>query len=605
MSVALLLLLLWLHGSVIFLVSMFSTYHWLSNGTVAAAQHSSRLFWSLPTSSTKWRQLLLLREGVSSAAAAFTTTRPFILPNCRNRMARRKTRSRYDGIWTCALASPVALAIGQTQRRYSNHGGCCCWCRRRRRLIDWQSLLAQRPPLAFSSSTSNKNDNNLKHASRYKDIGPKGNPNDTNRVLLSSTQSATVKRIQNLLQKRKARLEYGQVVVEGPRLVRDLMRHTATRHLIDTIVVDPDKASDYLQVDDTAAADDDESVMEWRKEKTSPLSSSPSAAAIATIAIKIFYATRQVLQACSDTMTPQGIVAIVRIPRFDLELRITKCNSSCTSTNNNSNASYATDVGESEERSTVQTPQDAGITASRVIPYSGGGMLFLVLDGVSDPGNLGTLLRTAVATGVTAVVLLPGCCDVWNPKAIRSAMTASFVIPTVAMSSWTEAMNFLQHHGVRTIWAATMRTTADDDRVGGGHDIDGLGGQDQQQTSLAHYQVNWCQAPSALVIGGEGAGLSPEIREQLKNSPPMPMETVDAQTDEDEGADCSTNNKSNDDDNDNPCEVTVRAVHLPMCPGIESLNAAICGSVIMFEYLRQQQQHQHHQEGTTVQPRNA
>ncbi|KAL7581791.1 hypothetical protein ACA910_022321 [Epithemia clementina (nom. ined.)] len=347
--------------------------------------------------------------------------------------------------------------------------------------------------------------------------------NDSN--LLSSTQSTTVKRIKNLLQKRKYRMETGQTVVEGPRMVLDLLRHKQTRHLIDTIVVDEEKAPEYL----------DEMV--GYKTASSADQTFPY--------IKILHATRQVLLACSDTVTPQGIVAIVAIPSWK-------------------------DI---QPRTFDVAGGDSSGDTSKLSP------IYLVLDGVSDPGNMGTLLRTAAATGVSAVFLLPKCCDVWNPKALRSAMTASFLVPTFSVQSWDEAVEELHQRGVRDIWAATMMTpiTGDDD-ADAKHDKSSSNEtafgmarstKTSNRSSLPHYRVNWCQGPSALVIGNEGSGLSSEIRDRLEHA--QFVETT-------VGEAASTAN------------VNLRAVHLPMNPGIESLNAAICGSVILFEYLRQQQE---------------
>ncbi|NDJ59728.1 MAG: RNA methyltransferase [Chloroflexi bacterium] len=55
----------------------------------------------------------------------------------------------------------------------------------------------------------------------------------------------------------------------------------------------------------------------------------------------------------------------------------------------------------------------------------------LILDQIRDPGNLGTILRTAAAAGIGAVLLAPGCVDVHNPKVLRGAMGAHFRVPTV------------------------------------------------------------------------------------------------------------------------------------------------------------------------------
>ena len=55
--------------------------------------------------------------------------------------------------------------------------------------------------------------------------------------------------------------------------------------------------------------------------------------------------------------------------------------------------------------------------------------LLLLLDGVQDPGNLGTLLRSAAALRASGAVLLPGCCDAFNAKAVRAARGACFRLP--------------------------------------------------------------------------------------------------------------------------------------------------------------------------------
>src|SRR5262249_3691935 len=66
----------------------------------------------------------------------------------------------------------------------------------------------------------------------------------------------------------------------------------------------------------------------------------------------------------------------------------------------------------------------------------------LVLDGVQDPGNVGTILRTAAALGACATVALPGTVDLWNPKVVRAAMGAHFSHPAFD-STWDELAAFL------------------------------------------------------------------------------------------------------------------------------------------------------------------
>ena len=278
----------------------------------------------------------------------------------------------------------------------------------------------------------------------------------SNSDLISSTKSNTVKRIQNLLTKRKSRIELKETVVEGPKMIFDLLKNERTRALVHQVIVSVERP-------------------EWIAELKENYSDN----------LIVFQGTQEVLMACSDTVTPQGIVATVSIP---------------------------------PEPSKVSPP-----SSCRIPP------LYLILDGVSDPGNLGALLRSSVATGVAGVLLLPCCCDAWNPKAVRSAMGCSFQLPMLQVESIDHAQQVLSDWQVQDIYAATMEDGA---------------------VSFPHYDVDWTQHATAIIIGSEGNGLSDVVRNKVKSG-------------------------------------EVKSVHVPMEAGIESLNAAVCGSVILFEYLRQ------------------
>jgi TrmH family RNA methyltransferase len=241
---------------------------------------------------------------------------------------------------------------------------------------------------------------------------------------------------------------------------------------------------------------------------------------------------------CTDTISPQGIVAIVDIPEAS-----------------------------SVSRETVATANATGKQRNDVASSSAAPM-YLVLDGVSDPGNLGTLLRSSLAVGVAGVVLLPDCCDAWNPKAVRSAMGASFQVPILESKSWEQALGFLRlSGGVERVYAATMI-----------EDEEGSDDETSPSASIPYFDVDWTSGPSALVIGSEGNGLSPIVRKDLvaRKSPRTAAPTAADGDDEEDDAVVD--------------DVVVGATHIPMGAGIESLNAAVCGSVILFEYARQCQQ---------------
>ena len=120
----------------------------------------------------------------------------------------------------------------------------------------------------------------------------------------------------------------------------------------------------------------------------------------------------------------------------------------------------------------------------------------LILDGVRDPGNMGTILRTAWAAAVQAVYLIGGCVDPFNPKVVRAAMGAHFHLP-VRQSSPERLVGMLG--GARAYLAAA--------------------GEGEPYT-----QADF-RRPLALLIGGEADGVSEAARRALRPSPvhiPMP-----------------------------------------------------------------------------------
>jgi TrmH family RNA methyltransferase len=109
-------------------------------------------------------------------------------------------------------------------------------------------------------------------------------------------------------------------------------------------------------------------------------------------------------------------------------------------------------------RDLAGTEHPQGILAVAEIPRHGLDALrvdadpavVLVLDAVQDPGNLGTLVRTAEALGAAGVVALPGTVDAWNAKSVRAAMGSSFRLPVVE-AGWDQAAPWLRERGIAVI----------------------------------------------------------------------------------------------------------------------------------------------------------
>lgn len=112
--------------------------------------------------------------------------------------------------------------------------------------------------------------------------------------------------------------------------------------------------------------------------------------------------------------------------------------------------------------------------------------LLAVLDGIQDPGNVGTLLRTAAAVGATAGITVGGTADPFGPKALRASAGAVFRLPLLHIASPHDAAVALAHAGVRILVA------------------DPRGDLQDSQASFAR--------PLALVFGSEGAGADPAWR---------------------------------------------------------------------------------------------
>ena len=159
-------------------------------------------------------------------------------------------------------------------------------------------------------------------------------------------------------------------------------------------------------------------------------------------------------------------------------------------------------VTEAEFRSAAETESPQGVLAIAEIPQrtldslSGRESLrLLVLDAVQDPGNVGTILRTAEALGVDATVALPGTVDLWNAKVIRGAMGSIFRHHALH-APLDEFLQFAEATSIE-IWGADM--TGD--------------------------PVSGATPPAklALAVGNEGAGLSSTLRERVSRFVSLPI----------------------------------------------------------------------------------
>ena len=164
-------------------------------------------------------------------------------------------------------------------------------------------------------------------------------------------------------------------------------------------------------------------------------------------------------------------------------------------------------------------------------PTSACAPLLVVLAGVQDPGNVGTILRTAAAFGATGAVTaasgISGTASPYSPKALRASAGAALHLPILAGMSLPILLAQFKVAGIHTLASSVHESLS------------------TGQPLLAPWEVGWCQ-PVALLVGNEGAGLPEEIER-----------SADAR------------------------------IRIPMARGVESLNAAAAAAVVFYEAARQ------------------
>ncbi|HLB64508.1 MAG TPA: RNA methyltransferase [Anaerolineales bacterium] len=165
---------------------------------------------------------------------------------------------------------------------------------------------------------------------------------------------------------------------------------------------------------------------------------------LARLGAEVELVSESVMAACSDTDTPPGLLAVVERPDLPFPQALT---------------------------------------------------LALVADGLADPGNLGTTLRTALAAGAQAFFLAGDTVDPFNPKVVRGAMGAHFHIPIRKLAAGEAAAALAGLH----VWLA-----------------------EAAEGGIPYYAVDW-RAPSAVIIGSEAGGPGALTRELAADRTHIPI----------------------------------------------------------------------------------
>ncbi len=182
---------------------------------------------------------------------------------------------------------------------------------------------------------------------------------------------------------------------------------------------------------------------------------------------------KDIFQKMCDTKTPQGILCLVEMQEYEFE---------------------------------------------KILDRENG--LYLVLEDIQDPGNLGTMIRAGEGAGITGVITSSHTVDVYNPKTVRATMGSIYRVPVVCQEDLCESIKTMKRKGIRTYAAH----------------LEGKNAYDKEDYHKA----------AAFLIGNEGNGLSPFVA-KLADS----------------------------------------YVKIPMLGKVESLNAAIAATLLLYEAARQ------------------
>ena len=268
--------------------------------------------------------------------------------------------------------------------------------------------------------------------------------------MITSTSNQKVKELIRLKEKSRIREEEKLFLAEGPRMAEEI----------------PMEWIDCLYVSESYEKKCGEQTAAYKK-----------------AGIRTEKPTDEELDRVSDTKTPQGVLAAVHMPEYSFAdiLGVKK-------------AAAHTHV----QRAFMQDPFEGHFAARDGAAGRARLPLVLVLDNLQDPGNMGTVFRSAEAAGASGILMSKDCVDVYNPKVIRSTMGAIFRLPFYRAEDLPGAVMELKAGGLR-VYAAHLegRRTYD--------------GEDYRRGC-------------AFMIGNEGNGLRQEVAECADCRIRIPME---------------------------------------------------------------------------------
>ena len=264
--------------------------------------------------------------------------------------------------------------------------------------------------------------------------------------IITSASNPRIRRLVELQKKAKLRRETGLFVIEGVRLCAD----TPAKYIKEVYVTENRMHS--------------ASEKENRILKEHPVT----------------IVSEEVMAKAAQTTTPQGILCVAKMPVYSREKML---------------RSAAADPAHGSAADPAAVPaHDSAVDPAAV---HGNPPLLLVLEDIQDPGNLGTIFRTAEAAGATGIVMSRGTVDIFHPKVVRATMSAVFRMPFYISNDLCAEISAFRERGIRSYAA----------HLGGKRAYDELP----------------LSKGCAFLIGNEGNGLSEELTAQADEKIIIPM----------------------------------------------------------------------------------
>lgn len=276
--------------------------------------------------------------------------------------------------------------------------------------------------------------------------------------IITSASNPRIRRLVELQKKAKLRRETGLFVIEGVRLCAD----TPAKYIKEVYVTENRMHS--------------ASEKENRILKEHPVT----------------IVSEEVMAKAAQTTTPQGILCVAKMPVYSREKMLTWAAADPAH-------GSAADPAAVPAHDSAVDPAAVPAFDSGTDPAAGHGNppLLLVLEDIQDPGNLGTIFRTAEAAGATGIVMSRGTVDIFHPKVVRATMSAVFRMPFYISNDLCAEISAFRERGIRSYAA----------HLGGKRAYDELP----------------LSKGCAFLIGNEGNGLSEELTAQADEKIIIPM----------------------------------------------------------------------------------